>query len=351
MTLRRKFYLFAGLIGGGALVATFGIRNSTHATSNEPLPVKSQAAESSAVGCEGRIEPANGLIHIAARDPSGGAAVLQTLEIAEQQHVAKGQWIGTLRGRSMVEAALRLSEQKVTTAGLKLEQLRAEPKKNELASRSEEIERRQVDYERAKAELERYERLRKTEDVSASDLETRRANAEMARHSLAQAQEDKSALAELRQSDEVVLVSEIREAEAEKARLETELHLYDISSPVSGTVLKLTAHAGEAVGPAGIAEILEDGPLYAIAEVAEADIARVKIGNKAAVKGELLPLDAEGVVESIGGQVSGSEVLSSDPSAFTDKRIVPVKIRLSGAGPAKALIHARVSILIHLAAQ
>jgi HlyD family secretion protein len=346
MTLRRKFYLFAGLIGGGALVATFGIRNNTHATSIPPPAAQSRPASVSAVGCEGRIEPANGLIRIAAGNPSGGAAILEALGIAEQQHVSKGQWIGTLRGKSLVQAALRLSEQKIATAGLKLEQLRAAPKENELASRSEEIERRRVEYERANTELERYQLLRKAEDVSASDLETRRANAEMARHSLQQAQQDRLALAELRQPDEAVLVSGIREAEAEKARLEAELHLYDISSPVSGTVLKLTAHVGESVGPAGIAEILEDGPLYAIAEVAEADISRLRIGNPAEVKGELLPLEAAGVVESIGGQVSGSEVLSSDPSAFTDKRIVPVKIRLSGAGRAMALIHTRVSIRI-----
>jgi len=112
-------------------------------------------------------------------------------------------------------------------------------------------------------------------------------------------------------------------------------------------VLKVPVHNGEKVGAEGIAEVLEDGPLYAIAEVAEADIFRVKVGDKATVKGELLPLQVEGVVESTGKVVAGSEVLTSDPSAFTDKRIVRVKIRLSGVEPSRALIHARVSILIH----
>jgi HlyD family secretion protein len=347
MTLGRKFYLSAGLLGAIALVATFGIRNTIHVTSNEPAPVQAPPPESGDVGCAGRIEPANGLVRIAARDPSGGAAIIESLGLAEQQHAAKGQWIATLRGRGPVEAALHLSEQKITTAQLKLEQLRAAPKKAEFASRSEEVERRQVEYEHAKAELARYELLRKTEDVSASDLEAKRAAAEMARRSLSQAQEDRSALGESRDPDAAVLQSEIREAEAERARLQAELKMYSISSPVSGTVLTLSVHAGESVGPAGIAEVLEDGPLYAIAEVAEADIFRVKIGNHARVKGELLPLEADGVVESIGRQVAGSEVLTSDPAAFTDKRIVPVKIRLSGVEPAKALVHARVSILIH----
>lgn len=346
MTLRRKFYWSVGLLGMSALIATFGIRNITHATSPAPAPVKPPPVEAGDIGCAGRIEPANGLVRIAARDPSGGVPVIDSLGIKEQQHVTKGQWIATLRGRALVEAALHLSEQKVATAQLKLQQLRAAPKKAEFASRTEEIERRQVEYDRAKAELERYERLRKTEDVSASDLEARRATAEMARRSLAQAQQDRSALAESREPDSAVLASEIREAEAEQARLEADLKMYSIVSPVSGTVLKLLVHAGESVGSSGIAEILEDGPIYAIAEVAEADIFRVKIGNPAHVKGELLPLEADGVVESIGRQVAGAEVLTSDPSAFTDKRIIPVKIRLSGVEPAQMLIHARVSVLI-----
>lgn len=346
MTRQRKFYLFAGIVGVSAIVAAFGFRNF-HAASAELAPAKPQHADSGDIGCAGRIQPANGLIRIAARDPAGGAAVIESLGIAEQQHVSKGQWVASLRGRSLVEAALHLGEQRVTTARLRLEQLSAAPKKAEFASRTEEIERRQVEAERAKAELARYELLRKTEDVSASDVESKRAAAEMARRSLAQAQEDRSALAESREPDAAVLLSGVREAESERARLEAELRLYSISSPVSGTVLKLLAHAGESVGPAGIAEVLEDGPLYAIAEVAEADIFRVKIGSKALVKGELLPLQTEGVVESIGRQVAGSEVLTSDPSAFTDKRIVPVKIRLLGVEPARALIQARVSILIH----
>lgn len=350
MKARRKFYWFAGFVVLSAWLA-FNIWNTKHVQSaSPPKPQETvQPAESAGVGCAGRIEPANGLIHIAAHDPSGGAAVIERIGITEQQHLSKGQWVATLRGKELAEAALNLSAQRVSTAQLKLEQLRAAPKHAEFASRSEEIERRKIDYDRAMAELARYEQLRKTEDVSASDLETRRANAEMARRSLAEAQQDRSALAESREPDAAVFMSEIREAEAERARLQAQLQLYTIVSPVSGLVLKVSVHNGESVGPEGLAEVLEDGPVYAIAEVPEADIFRIKTGNQAVVKGELLPLQVDGVVETIGRVVAGSEVLTSDPSAFTDKRIVPVKIRLSGIEPSQALIHARVSILIHTA--
>jgi HlyD family secretion protein len=349
MTGRRKFYWLTALVVAGALVAAYEMRTPTPANSLEaasPTP-KEQPAESADVGCAGRIEPPNGLVHIAARDPSGGIALIDGLAITEQHHISKGQPIGTLRGRSMVEASLNLSTQRITTAQLKLEQLRAAPKEAELASHSEEIARRQADYDHASKELARYEQLRKTQDVSASDVEARRTTVEMARRSLAEAHEDRKALGESREQDAAVLISEIREAEAERAKLQAELQLYTIVSPASGLVLKVFVHNGETVGPDGVAEVLEDGPLYVIAEVAEADIFRVKVGQKATVKGELLPVQLEGVVESIGRVVAGSQVLTSDPSAFTDKRIVPVKIRLSAIEPTQALIHARVSILIH----
>jgi len=347
MTGRRKVFWFAGLLGTGALLFALNVWNAKRVQSANPPQTSVQPQESAVVGCAGRIEPANGLIRIAARDPSGGDPVIESLGIVEQQHLSKGQLIATLRGRGLAEAALNVSTQRISTAQLKLEQLRAAPKQAEFASRTEEIERRKADYDRAKAELARYEQLRKTDDVSASDLESRRAIAEMALRSLTAAQHDRSALAESREPDAAVLLSEIREAEAERARLLAQLQLYTIVSPVSGVVLKVPVHNGEKVGAEGIAEVLEDGPLYAIAEVAEADIFRVKVGDKATVKGELLPLQVEGVVESTGKVVAGSEVLTSDPSAFTDKRIVRVKIRLSGVEPSRALIHARVSILIH----
>ena len=347
MTGRRKLYSLLVLAAAGALIVTYQFRNTKQVHSADSPRAEAQSSASADIGCAGRIEPANGLVRIAARDPNGGTPIIETLSISEQQHISKGQVIATLRGRALAEAALNLSAQRVTTAQLKLDQFRAAPKQAELASHSEEIERRQAEYDRAKADLARYEQLRKTEDVSAADLETKRAAAEMARRSLAEAQQDRSALIESREPDAAVLMSQVREAEAERARLQTELQLYTIVAPVSGIALKVPVHVGETVGPDGIAEILEDGPLYAIAEVAEADIFRVKIGEKATVKGELLPVTAEGVVETIGKLVAGSEVLTSDPSAFTDKRIVPVKIRLSGVEPSHALIHARVSIVIH----
>jgi HlyD family secretion protein len=343
---RRTFHWAAGLLSVCAFLVACESRSATREPSPEALQ-QSRPSKPADIGCAGRIEPENGLIRIAARDPSGGTAVIESVFIAEGQHVSKGQPVATLRGRTLAEAALKVSEQRVIVAERKLEQLKAAPKQAELASHTEEIERRQADYDRARLELARYEQLRKTEDVSASDLEIKRAYAEMAQRSLAEAQQDRSALAESRESDAAVLVSEIRAAEAEQARLTAEMQLYTILAPTSGQVLKVLVHNGESAGPNGVAEILEDGPLYAIAEVTESDIFKVKIGNKATVKGDLLPLTAEGVVESIGRLVAGSEVLTSDPSAFTDKRIIPVKIRLSGFEPARALIHARVAILIH----
>jgi len=86
--------------------------------------------------------------------------------------------------------------------------------------------------------------------------------------------------------------------------------------------------------------------MYAVAEVYESDINRVRTGQKAVVSGSLLSQPVTGVVETIGSQVTRLSALPDDPLQFTDGRVVRVRIRLDEPERVAGLINAKVSIRI-----
>jgi HlyD family secretion protein len=152
-------------------------------------------------------------------------------------------------------------------------------------------------------------------------------------------------LQEVRPADIDVLESEVRAAAAEEGRLKAELAATAVRAPVTGQVIRIDARTGENAS-GGLLELVPDGPLYAVAEVDETDIARVRPGERASVQGKTSPFAAQGEVESIDRRVGKSQIVSPDPNAFTDLRVVPVKIRLAGVNVSDALLNSKVEVRI-----
>jgi HlyD family secretion protein len=135
-------------------------------------------------------------------------------------------------------------------------------------------------------------------------------------------------------------------ARAGLERANEDLELSTVRSPIDGQVLEIHAREGERVGPEGIAELGETQAMYAIAEVYEADIGRVRVGQAARVTSPALPHALVGRVERVGLKVGKKDVLSTDPVADADARIVEVEIRLEDSEPAAALTNLRVDVTI-----
>jgi HlyD family secretion protein len=135
-------------------------------------------------------------------------------------------------------------------------------------------------------------------------------------------------------------------ARAELERAQAELELSTVRSPIEGQVLEIHARAGERVGSEGIAELGETAAMYVIAEVYEADIGRVRVGQQASVTSPALPRALHGRVERIGLKVGKKDVLSTDPVADADARVVEVEIRLAEPESAAALTNLRVDVTI-----
>jgi HlyD family secretion protein len=148
----------------------------------------------------------------------------------------------------------------------------------------------------ARVEYSRRSRLFREKTVSASDMDAARMNVEM--------------------------------GEADVLSAESELALAEVRTPIAGTVLKIHARTGERVGPDGVAEIGETNKMYAVAEVYETDIPRVRLGQRATVSSSAFQQPLMGTVERVGRKVGKQDVLNTDPAAKTDARVVEVRVRL-----------------------
>ena len=86
--------------------------------------------------------------------------------------------------------------------------------------------------------------------------------------------------------------------------------------------------------------------MYAVAEVYETDIGRVRVGQPAVVHSPALLHELAGEVERIGLKVGKKDVLSTDPVADADARVVEVRIRLAEPERAASLTNLRVEVLV-----
>lgn len=144
-----------------------------------------------------------------------------------------------------------------------------------------------------------------------------------------------NAVTEVRPEDVQVARSDLITAKAALKVARADLELAYVRAPKAGEILKIHTKSGELVGSKGIAELGQTGQMYAVAEVYETDITRVKLGQLATVTSEALSENLRGKVEHIGRQVNQQNILDSNPTADSDARIVEVKIRLDAASSQK----------------
>lgn len=177
-----------------------------------------------------------------------------------------------------------------------------------------EVARLEAELANAERELNRHRELRRSHVLSESEWQAR----ELAR--------------------------DVARAALERAR--AELELSTVRAPIDGRVLEIHARAGERVGVDGILELGETDAMYAVAEVYETDIGRVRVGQAARVRSPALPRELAGRVERIGLEIGKKDVLSTDPVADADARVVEVDIRLDEPALAATLTNLRVDVLI-----
>jgi HlyD family secretion protein len=135
-------------------------------------------------------------------------------------------------------------------------------------------------------------------------------------------------------------------AQADLTVAKAELNLATARSPVEGQVLRIYAHSGERVGPAGIMTVARVREMRAIAEVYETDVQYVRLGEPAVVTSPAFSQSLAGTVVKIRPEVAKQALLATDPIARTDARVVEVEIKLDNTSSVQSLANVQVDVVL-----
>lgn len=141
---------------------------------------------------------------------------------------------------------------------------------------------------------------------------------------------------EVRPTDIANAQAEVDSAQATVAKIRAQLDQAYVRAPEAGQILKIHTRAGETVSSDGIVELGRTDQMYAVAEVYQSDINKVRSGQRVKVISDSIPEELQGTVDWTGMQVQRQNLVNSDPSSNIDARVVEVHVQLDRASSAKA---------------
>jgi HlyD family secretion protein len=373
-----------------------------------PVSAAQQQAEDKAkedgagIGALGRLEPEGEVFKIA--PPAVGlSSRVAKLLVKEGDPIKAGQPLAVMDTYETLRASGLQAEAQVRQAEAKLEQVKSGAKvgdvnaqkakflqsqtdigrlQSELQSAQLEGQRSENDRNEASAKLskaqwdvEKYQQLFKDGAISESEYKNRQLSFIVAKQqfetkekavsqaielvSQRQAALERVRLVTAEENQRLGSVSEVRPTDVAQAEEEVKVAMANlekakadfgnavVKSPIEGQVLKIQTKDNEAVpSSGGIMEVGRTSQMYAIAEVDENLIGRVKEGQGAIVKSDAFVGEITGKVVKVGNKVGKNSITSTDPAEKQDSRVVEVKIRLDSSDLVKGLTNLQVKVAI-----
>jgi HlyD family secretion protein len=364
--------------------------------------------ENTGIGALGRLEPEGEVFKIAPPAVGLSSRVLR-IDVKEGDEVKEGQRIAVMDSALSLQVAVQQAQAQVLEAVAKLDQIKAGSKNGdinaqrgaimqassassraraEVAEVESALESTKAELEKRKWDLDRANRLCAIESsvisesdkinqsavetckngaISESDirsrllavatqekqvaqtsnvLEQRKKVAEQADIEIAVARERLNSVEEVRPTDIKQAEAQVQTALANRQKALIDLENAAVKSPITGQVLKVHTKDNESVGNNGIMELGRTSQMYAIAEVDENLVARVKPGQKAIVKSDAFVGEITGEVVKIGNKVGKNSITSTDPADKQDSRVVEVKVRLDSSELVRGLTNLQVKVAI-----
>ncbi len=329
---------------------------------SQPAPAVTTPKAPPAISSLGRLEPQGELVKVAPPSALGSSRIARLL-VKEGDTVKQDQVIAVLDSFDRAQAAVKQAESQVEVRRSVLDQVKAgsktgdiEAQKAAMMSRKATLARWQNELEIANSDLKRYESLAK--DGAASEFQrdsymlkvkSITGQIEQAREEIAQAEGQLNSVSEVRPTDVKVAEMQLQSAIADLDRAKADFFLTVVRAPIAGQILKVHAKSGEAVSNSdGVVELGNTKQMYAVAEIYETDIAKVKVGQKATITSEVINGEISGKVERIGLRIAKNDVLGTDPAAKTDVRVIEVRIKLDDSAKVASLTNLQVKVKIQI---
>ncbi|MBW4562920.1 MAG: HlyD family efflux transporter periplasmic adaptor subunit [Mojavia pulchra JT2-VF2] len=332
-------------------------------------PTPTEVATSSQVVALGKLVPEGEVIKISVVNAQD-SRVNQIL-VKEGDFVQANQVIAILQGQNRAEQQLRQAQANVAIKRAQLRKIQQGDSKQgeiiaqkavlvELAARLRtETKQRQAAIVQAQATMrnaelkyQRYLTLANQGAIQRSELDDAQEQFETAKAILAQNQAELEnttstlkaqltkeeanlkRLQEVRPVDVEIAKAELQQAQIQVEQSKAQLEDTQVRVPVFGQILRINTRVGEQVNTQeGIAELGQTKQMYVIAEIYEADIGKVELGQPAIITSEYGGFSGElrGKVAQIGLQI-GKTRLSQDqnnPTNDVNARVVEAKIRIA----------------------
>lgn len=343
--------------------------NSIAQSQDADLETQSKIQQPKQVVALGKLIPRGEVIKLSVANAED-SRVNQIL-VAEGDRVVQDQVIAILQGFENRQRDLEEAEKEVELAQARLEQVRAgDSKQAELAAQRANISRlesqlrnqtaeKQAAIASAQAQLrqarltydrnlnlqqegavsrEAFDQTREGLEMAQAAVDERLAQFDLARQGLGeeikQERENLAQLQEIRPVDVRVAEIELEKAIIAVEQVKASLEDTKVKVPIAGQILRINTRVGEQVNTTqGIVELGQTDQMYAIAEVYETDISKVRIGQSATISSEYGGFEGEltGKVEHLGLQVGAKQLSqgSQNPTQDENSRIVEVKIRIN----------------------
>jgi HlyD family secretion protein len=379
---RGMILAIAAIVSMGGIVSYNWWRDrSTPTEVRQPSPSIPKIVSVTALG---RLEPKGEVIKLSAPTSSQESRIDRLL-VEEGDRIKTGQVIAILDSRDRLQAALKRAQEDVRAAQAQLAITKAGAKRGEIEAQKAEIarieaerqgdvssqqatvDRLEAERENAETEYRRYESLYQEGATSASERDSKLLTLQTAQKSLQealavlnriqtttpkelnQARATLERIAEVRPVDVDAAKVEVDRAIADVERAKAELNQAYVRSPEDGTVLHIYTRSGEVVSEDGIVDIGQTDRMYAVAEVYESDVSKVKVGQKVSITSDSISDRLQGTVERVGAQVRRQNAINTDPSENIDGRIVEVHIVLDPASSQKASKYTNLQVTVAIA--
>jgi HlyD family secretion protein len=309
---------------------------------------RAETAATTGVGALGRVEPASRIRRVTRAAGAEGVRVL-ALDVREGDEVEAGALLARFDDLPKKEAALAQAEANVVLARARLARLKAAGRDTEIAAARARIAAAAAAEESARREADRAGRLLRTAAGNEAAWDRARFAAAQATAERTRAEADLATLLSPRAEDLAVAEAELAAALAAADQARAERDTARLVAPIAGRVLKLHARAGEKVGEEGVLELADLSAIDIVAEVYETDLPRVRHGARAEVIVPGEPRRFTAAVREIGWMVRRGDVVSADPVAAVDARVVEVRLALDAAGTEALARRSNMQVQVRIA--